>query len=212
MKRPRSSKNAPETPSGGEGDHPDRAAGTADAQQLVGDRLMVGSEHRPRRGGHDVEFVVVERQCLRVALDPVQLDTERLRFAAAGGEALGRDVQRDHVGPGLSGADRDVPRSGADVEHALTGGDSAGVDQDRPEAPEELLREPVVVAERPDLPRRVLRLHVTSHLVDACKRRELLKLHEGDATPGSARRLRPDRPFFGRSPDNQDRLGALVFY
>jgi hypothetical protein len=79
-----------------------------------------GAKHRARRGRHDVEFVRSERQCLGIALDPLQLEPARLRLAASGGKALRRDVERDDVRSRLSGADRDVSGSGRHVEHALS--------------------------------------------------------------------------------------------
>jgi hypothetical protein len=45
-----------------------------------------------------------EWQCLGVAVDPLQLDSARLRLAAPGGKALRRDVERDDVRARLSGA------------------------------------------------------------------------------------------------------------
>ena len=64
--------SAPTIPSGVQLEQPDGAPGTADAHELVGDRLVVGREHRADRRHDDVEGGVAEGQVLRVGLDPVQ--------------------------------------------------------------------------------------------------------------------------------------------
>ncbi len=45
--------------------------------ELVGDRLMIGGEHRAERRRDDVELAVAERQRLGVGLDPLELDASR---------------------------------------------------------------------------------------------------------------------------------------
>ena len=59
---------------GREVDHPDRASRAADTQELVGDLLVVGGEHRAERGGDDVELALAEGQRLGVRLNPLALD------------------------------------------------------------------------------------------------------------------------------------------
>jgi hypothetical protein len=136
-------------PVGCEVDHADRAPGPAHPQQLVGHRLVVGSEHGAHRRGDDVEFPVAERQRLRVGLDPLELEPAGTGLAAACVEARGRQVGRDHVRSCLCRADGDVARAGGDVEHPLAGRHAARCDQLTPEAPDGRGGEPVVVAERP---------------------------------------------------------------
>ena len=86
-------KSAPSMPSGVQLSRRDRAAGAADADQLVGRGLVVRREHHADRGHHDVEGLVLERQVLGVGGHPVEL--ERLRPARAlraGLQQLGREV------------------------------------------------------------------------------------------------------------------------
>ena len=142
--------------------------GPAHAQELVGHCLMVGGEHRAERGGDDVELAVAERQRLGVGLDPLELDSPRAGLAAARLEVLRREVRGHDLRPGLGGADGHVARAGGHVEHALAGGDPARLHEHRPELPDRLLGEPVVVAERPHRPLGGLVLAVELAVADAC--------------------------------------------
>ena len=142
---------------------PDRAAGPADPEQFVRDGLMVGREHGAERGRDDVELAVRERQRLRVGDDPLDLDTSPASLLLAGRETLRRQVGGDDVRARLGRADRDVAGAGGDVEHVLPGLDPAGLGELRADTPHHLLREPVIVAERPDRARRrLLILHLAS--------------------------------------------------
>ena len=67
---------------------PDRAAGAADAHELVRGGLVMGREHHADRGHDDVERLVLERQVLGVGLDPVELEALGLGAAAARLEQL----------------------------------------------------------------------------------------------------------------------------
>ncbi len=147
---------------------------------------MVRGEDRTERGRDDVEGAVLERERLGVRLHPVQLHAPRAGLAPARFEVLWREVGRHNVRTRLGGADRDVPRARGDVEHALAGCDPARVHEHRPENPDGLGREPVVVAERPQGPL----LGLVRHFLDPGGCRGLhgwaVSLHAG--TVGSGRR------------------------
>ncbi len=55
------------------GDRADRAAGPADAEELVRHGLVIGSKHRAEAGSDDVELAVTEGQRLGIRLDPLEL-------------------------------------------------------------------------------------------------------------------------------------------
>ena len=76
----------------GEVDQPDGAAGSAHAQQLVGDALEVMCPHDPGRRGNDAELGVGEWQVIGVGLDPVDRQPSSLRHPAARGEVLGSEI------------------------------------------------------------------------------------------------------------------------
>lgn len=104
---------------GGPVDQADPSAGPADACELTGDDLVARRELHAERRQHDVEVVVVEREILGVALDPVD-DHVALGGAPAGGlEQLRRQIDADDLRAGGGRPDRDVPGAGRDVEHLL---------------------------------------------------------------------------------------------
>jgi hypothetical protein len=119
-----------------------------------------GGEHRPERGGDDVELVIVEGEPFCVSLHPLELYSVSLGFAATRLEVLGRQIRGDDLGPGLGGPDCRVAGPRGHIEDALPGRDPARLHQHRPEPPDRLAREPVVVAERPGGPRGRLELAV----------------------------------------------------
>jgi hypothetical protein len=66
-----------------------------------------------------VEALVVEREMLGVALDPVDDQTVLVGPLAGGVEQLGSQVEADDLRAGGSCAYCDVPGTGRDVEHLL---------------------------------------------------------------------------------------------
>jgi pimeloyl-ACP methyl ester carboxylesterase len=137
---------------GREVDHPDRAAGTAHAQHLIRDRLVIRREDRAKRGRDHVELAVAEGKRLCVRFDPVELHPYGAGLPAPCLEVLGREVGGHDLGTHFGRTDGDVARAGRHVEHPLPGRDSARLDEHRPQLPNGLLGEPVVVAERPHGP------------------------------------------------------------
>ena len=126
---------APIIPSGVQLQEADRPAGLADADQLVGDLLVVGREHRPDRRHHDVERLVIEGQVLRVG-DAEQVGGSAPAASARafpGLEQLRCEVAAITFGSGLRRRNRGVAGAGGDVEHALPRSDPAGLDEDRAE-------------------------------------------------------------------------------
>ena len=85
-------KKSPARPSGVKLIIPIVPPGRVTRSSSRGDRAVVGGEDRAGGAGDDVEGVVVEREVLRVGLDPFDLETARLGLAAAERELLGRDV------------------------------------------------------------------------------------------------------------------------
>ncbi len=152
MNSPIARKRAPIIPSGVQLKQADRAAGAADADELVGGRLVEGREHHPDRGDDDVEAVVLEGKVVGVGLGPLQLDSLGLGAGAAGVEELGGEVAGDDVGAGLRRRDRGVAGAGGDVEDAHARADPGGLDQARPEGQEEGLDHRGVIAGGPHLP------------------------------------------------------------
>ena len=134
-------------------DEADQAGRAADAQQLARGGDVVGGEHDPDRRDHDVERGVGERERLGVGLDP--LDDEPLGFgpAAADVEQRRRQVGRHDAAAGARRGERDVAGSRGDVEHADARADPARMDERGAERGEDVARDTVVVAERPDLAR-----------------------------------------------------------
>ena len=127
----------------------DRPAGTAGAHELVGRGLVVRGEHHADGGHHDVEGRIVEREVLRIGLDPVELGARGARADAPGVEQLGGEIARHDLGAALRGRDRGVAGAGADVEDALPGLDAARLDEAGAERREERLDHRRVVAGRP---------------------------------------------------------------
>ncbi len=175
-----------------------------------------GANIAPNEEVIDVELALAEGERLGVRLHPLELDPLCACLAAARLEVLRREVRGHHLRPGLGGADGDVARSRGHVEHALTGRDPTGRDEHGPEPPDRLLRERVVVAERPHRPFGSLvlsielrrrypdRSHLHSYLLDPCERcrpqqvsRRALTRHAGHRSPGGRLRLRPKRPSLG---------------
>ena len=135
----------------------DAAVRPAHPDQLVGRVLVVRREHRAEAGDHRVERAVLVRQRLRVGLLP----GDRQPIAgqdAARLEELGRQVAGDHLGTDLRGRDRRVATARCDVEHLVSAGDPAGLDEDGAEVADHVAGHAGVVAHRPH--RAVLRLQL----------------------------------------------------
>jgi hypothetical protein len=73
-------------------EEPDRAAGAAHPDELVGHRLVERREHDADRGHDDVEGLVAERQMLGVCFDPLEVEPGGLGLLATGFEQLRRQV------------------------------------------------------------------------------------------------------------------------
>ncbi len=83
-----------------------------------------------------------------------------LGLSASRREVLRRQVRGDHPGPSQGGPDCGVAGPGRHVEDPLAGVDLTGIHQYRPHLPDSRPGEPVVVAQRPDVPHRRLQLAV----------------------------------------------------
>jgi hypothetical protein len=129
-------------------DRADSPAGTANAQELVGHRPVVGGEHYPNRGGHHVELVVIEGEGLGVRLYPLQIQSPCSRFAAAGFQQRGGEDRGDDSRRGLGRGDRHGPRARRHLEHALVRRYPAGGGQLGAEIPDQLSGDLVVIAQR----------------------------------------------------------------
>ena len=108
----------------GEGD---RAARTADAEELRGRLLVIGREHRAEDGGDGIEGRVRERQCLGVALDELDLEPLGGGPQAALLEQGRHVVDADGRAAEPGGRDRRVAAAGGDVEDAPAGVQVGGV-------------------------------------------------------------------------------------
>ena len=86
-------------------------------RQLGRGHRVARGEHAAEGGEHDVEAVVLERQRLDVALDPVDRDAGGGRARPRGGEVLGRQVDPGHTAARPRGGDRDVAGPAGDVQH-----------------------------------------------------------------------------------------------
>ncbi len=93
--------------------------GRHDSDQFVGGRLMMRCEHRTHRRHHHVETVVRERQCLRVGLDPFQVDAMRGGDPTPGVEQLRREITRGDDSACRGGRDSGVAGAGGDVQHTI---------------------------------------------------------------------------------------------
>jgi hypothetical protein len=106
----------------------------------------------PDTGERDVEGVVGERECGRVALLPVdRLDASGFGVLACVVEHRRRDVETGHVGTTPCRGDRDVARATGDVEDAVVRLHVGRLDQmcrHREERPPDVGIRP----ERPDSP------------------------------------------------------------
>lgn len=91
----------------------------ADARELLRHELVARRELHAERGQHAVEALVLERQVLGVAFDPVDGDSLLLGPPAGGREQLRGEVDADDLSPGGGGPERDVAGAGGDVEHLL---------------------------------------------------------------------------------------------
>ncbi len=101
--------------------HADPASGATDADEFIGDPLLVGSEHRPE-GGHDhVEAVVVEAKALGVGHPGGQSESVGVRHPPGGVEQVVDEVGGGHLGPAAGGGQRGGAVPGGDVEDLLTG-------------------------------------------------------------------------------------------
>ncbi len=99
----------------------DKAAWATDAHELVGDRLVLGREHRADRGHDDVERLVGKRELLGVGLGPVERQARGLGTAAALVEELGREVGSGHLRACCGGGQGGVAGAGSYVEHCHPG-------------------------------------------------------------------------------------------
>jgi hypothetical protein len=98
-------------------DEADQPAGPADARELLRDDLLARRELDAERGEHAVDALVIEREVLGVALDPVDGHPVFRGPPARGPEQLRGEVEADDLRARGGGPDRDVPRSGRDVDH-----------------------------------------------------------------------------------------------
>jgi hypothetical protein len=130
--------------------HRDRATRPADSNQLVGDSLVLGSEHRPDRRHDDVERVIREGQPLGVSLDPFQLDAGRFGSLSARLEQLRREIAGGDFGAALRGGDRRVAGAGGDIEDAHSGADPARIHEPRSERQQKGLDHRRIVAGGPN--------------------------------------------------------------
>ena len=105
----------------------DRAARTADPEELRGRLLVVGREHRAEDGGDGIERRVRERQCLGVALDELDLEPLGGGAHAALVEQGRHVVDADGRAAEPGGRDRRVAAAGGDVEDAPAGVQVGGV-------------------------------------------------------------------------------------
>jgi hypothetical protein len=92
---------------------------------------MAGRELDAERRQDAVEALVVERQVLGVALDPVDDDVMPGGAVARRVEQLGREVEPDDLRSGCGGADGDVAGAGRDVEDGRPGASSTRVRRSR---------------------------------------------------------------------------------
>ena len=133
--------------------HAEPAAWAQDARQLRRGPRLVGREHGAERRQHHVEAAVVERERLRVALDPVDLEVARLERRAR--EQLRRQVESGDVGAGAGRRQRRVAGAARDVEHAVAGSHRR-VPDDRLAGDGQPPCDPLVVARGPHVARPLL--------------------------------------------------------
>ena len=105
----------------------DRAAGPADAEQLGGRLLVVGSEHGAEHRRDGVEGRILERQRLGVALEQLDGEAFGVRPAAAALEQRRDVVDADGSAAVARRGDRGVAAAGGDVEDAPAGLEVGGV-------------------------------------------------------------------------------------
>jgi hypothetical protein len=77
---------------------------------------VIGSELHAERREHDVEAPVLEREALRVTLDPRDVDAGLVGPAPGDAQEIGNQVEAGDPRAGPRGWDRGVPRARRDVE------------------------------------------------------------------------------------------------
>jgi hypothetical protein len=101
--------------------HSDRAAGPANAQQLIGGALLIGREHRPEAGEHNIERAILEREVLSVALNPLDLQALGLRTLLCARQERSNEVTAGRRCAPARRSQRRVPSTTRNIQHALTG-------------------------------------------------------------------------------------------
>ena len=92
----------------------------ADANQLCGGAVLIGSEHHAERRDDDVEALILKRQSFSVGDAELDLQPVGIGTFAGALEQCRHVVACDHVAPAPRGGKRSVPVSGRDVEHPRT--------------------------------------------------------------------------------------------
>jgi hypothetical protein len=93
---------------------------------------VIRREHGAERRDDAVEALVLERQLLSVAFDPLDFDTGFGRATPRVLEELGRDVQANDLRAAARSRNRDVTsRAGADVQQIEAGAQVDAVEDNR---------------------------------------------------------------------------------
>jgi hypothetical protein len=132
----------------------DQPAFATDARHLICRAAVAWRKHVTEGGEDAVEARALERQLLGVALDPLDLDSSGLRFAASGVEEFWREIEARHVGTGARRGQRGVARAARDVEDAHPGLDPGAADDALADAADQLRKRRVIAC----LPDRTLPL------------------------------------------------------
>ena len=101
--------------------HRDATADATDADELAGSTLVIRGEHGAERRNDAVEALVCERQILRVAFDPLDVDPRLGRTTPGVLEELRREIQADDLRAATRSRNCDVASCArADVQQVET--------------------------------------------------------------------------------------------
>jgi hypothetical protein len=115
------------------GNQADRAARTADPDQLVCRSLMMRSKHDTQAGQHNIKLIIAVGQRLGIRGLPGQLHADFSSPFLAHLQKFGCDVGRNDLCAVLGCGNRGVAASGCDIEYYVARFDSRRIDQYRPE-------------------------------------------------------------------------------